>query len=112
VLELHVLGLLCARAHPRVAGLAEWRGELEERLTGAQKRVLPLLIAGMSDNQIAAQLGSSRYTIHDHVKAIFEKWGIRSRFELMQIWRMPGERGADRAKAATRIEQDAAPARP
>jgi DNA-binding CsgD family transcriptional regulator len=51
-------------------------------LTGRERQVAELLIAGRSTDEIAAALHISRHTLRDHVKAIFGKVGVSSRPEL------------------------------
>ena len=48
-------------------------------LTPRERDVLRLLIAGLSDKEIAAVLGIARYTASNHVTAIREKLGASSR---------------------------------
>jgi DNA-binding CsgD family transcriptional regulator len=60
-----------------------------ERLTPGQRRVLRLLLAGLSEKQIAARLDLSRHTVHNHVKEIYRVVGVQSRAELMAILLAP-----------------------
>ncbi len=52
-------------------------------LTARERQIVALLRAGLATKQMSAALGISSYTVHDHVKAIFEKTGVRSRGELV-----------------------------
>ena len=51
-------------------------------VTGAQARVVALVLRGYSTKQIAGQLAISQYTIQEHLRAVFDKLGVRSRQEL------------------------------
>ena len=51
-------------------------------MTGAQARVVALVLRGYSTKQIAGQLAISQYTIQEHLRAVFDKLGVRSRQEL------------------------------
>jgi DNA-binding NarL/FixJ family response regulator len=51
------------------------------RLTHRELEVLGLLSRGHVDKKIAGTLGISAWTVHDHVKRIFEKLGVHSRLE-------------------------------
>ncbi|WPB75775.1 LuxR C-terminal-related transcriptional regulator [Archangium violaceum] len=55
-------------------------------LTTMERRVTQLLLTGRSEKEIAAALGSSIGTTHNHVGQIFRKFGVRSRAELTAIW--------------------------
>jgi DNA-binding CsgD family transcriptional regulator len=52
-------------------------------LTPAQVRVAKLVLQGRSTREIMANLRISQYTVQDHLKAIFDRTGVRSRRELV-----------------------------
>ena len=51
-----------------------------------QMEVLKALHAGKSEKEAAAKLGLSKHTIHVHVKAIYKRFAVNSRAELMSLW--------------------------
>ena len=52
-------------------------------LTGAQSRVVALVIRGHSTGQIVGELQISVNTVQEHLTAAFDKFGVRSRRELV-----------------------------
>ncbi|MEY2515429.1 MAG: hypothetical protein QOJ89_2787 [bacterium] len=52
-------------------------------LTAREREVAELIAEGLDTAQIAARLVVSRYTVQDHLKAIFAKTGAGSRLELL-----------------------------
>ena len=48
-------------------------------VTGAQARVVALVLRGYSTKQIVGQLAISQYTVQEHLRAVFDKLGVRSR---------------------------------
>jgi DNA-binding CsgD family transcriptional regulator len=52
-------------------------------LTQAQSRVVALVIRGHSTRQIVRELHISANTVQEHLTAAFDKFGVRSRRELV-----------------------------
>ncbi|HZS15114.1 MAG TPA: response regulator transcription factor [Candidatus Dormibacteraeota bacterium] len=63
--------------------LERWRrgGASQERLTSRETDVLRLLAQGLSNKQIAADLGVGLRTVEGHVSTLLAKCGVRSRTE-------------------------------
>jgi len=51
-------------------------------LTPREREVVRLLVRGETNDEIARMLWISRYTVKDHVKAVYAKLGVASRAEL------------------------------
>jgi DNA-binding CsgD family transcriptional regulator len=56
---------------------------LAQQLTPRQRRVYERLVAGLSEKQIANEFRISPHTVHVHVRAIYERFGVHSRAELL-----------------------------
>lgn len=55
-------------------------------LTPAERRVLQLLLTGLSEKLVAEQLERSYHTTHDWVTSIYRKFGVNNRAALMALW--------------------------
>ncbi|MHC4977353.1 MAG: helix-turn-helix transcriptional regulator [Planctomycetota bacterium] len=62
------------------------RRELLAKLSPSQRELVPLLVEGMTEEQIGVRTGRSKHTVHDHAKRIYRAWGVTSRHELRQLW--------------------------
>jgi DNA-binding NarL/FixJ family response regulator len=74
------------RCSPRISGwlLRELRhrpniSELGERLTSREIQILRLISQGLSNKEIARELGISVATVKNHVHSVLEKLGVQSR---------------------------------
>jgi DNA-binding CsgD family transcriptional regulator len=70
----------------------------ETPLTPAEKKVLHGLLTGRSEKEIAALIGQSYNTTHEHVGVLYRKFAVKNRAALMALW--IGGSGDD-PKAAT-----------
>lgn len=59
-------------------------------VTGAQAKVVALVLRGYSTKQIVSKLAISQYTIQEHLRAVFDKLGVHSRQELAAVLLRPG----------------------
>jgi DNA-binding CsgD family transcriptional regulator len=66
-------------------------------LTPRESELVRLVVSGLRTQQLADQLFISPYTVKDHLKAVFEKVGVRSRGEL--VGRMTGHASEFEANA-------------
>ena len=55
-------------------------------LTPSERKVLHLLLTGLSEKLIAEQLGRSYHTTHDWIISIYRKFGVNNRAALMALW--------------------------
>ncbi len=54
-----------------------------DALTGRQKDVLRLVLAGSSEKEMARKLHRSAHTVHSHIREIYRQFAVQSRAELM-----------------------------
>jgi len=55
-------------------------------LTTVERQVLQGLLTGLPEKDIAATRGLSYHTTHDHISAIYRKFGVNKRAALMSLW--------------------------
>ncbi len=55
-------------------------------LSEGQRRVLHMLLTGLQEKEVAAQLNLSPHTVHNHVKEIYKKLAVNSRSELLALF--------------------------
>ena len=68
------------------ASIAAARPDLLAFVSTAQQRVLELLLAGLTEPQIAERIGRSRHTVHDHTKAIYAALRVSNRVQLVLLF--------------------------
>ncbi|HYE62615.1 MAG TPA: helix-turn-helix transcriptional regulator [Phycisphaerales bacterium] len=71
------------------AAIAAARPDLLAHVSTAQQRVLELLLAGLTEPQIAERIGRSRHTVHDHTKAIYAALRVSNRVQLVLLFSTP-----------------------
>jgi DNA-binding CsgD family transcriptional regulator len=81
-------GAPAASAAP-LAAAGPGLGGLE--LSAREREVLPLILEGLSNEEIAERLFISPHTVKNHVTAIFRKAGVANRFELLARAERPAE---------------------
>src|SRR3954471_10098920 len=68
------------------SAIAASRPDLLSSVSQAQQRVLELLLAGLTEPQIAERIGRSRHTVHDHTKAIYAALRVSNRVQLVLLF--------------------------
>ncbi len=61
------------------------RERCKQQLTPAQRRVYNELLSGLSEKEIAHELQISIHTVHTHSRAIYTKFEVSSRVELLSL---------------------------
>lgn len=62
------------------------RKQREQQLTPAQRRVYDELLSGRSEKEVAHDLKISVHTVHSHAQAIYTKFAVSSRAELLSMF--------------------------
>ncbi|MGW7100312.1 LuxR C-terminal-related transcriptional regulator [Streptomyces sp. NPDC054838] len=57
-----------------------------DQLTGVQMTILRSMAEGLQDQQIAREIACSRRTMSEHLKRLYELFGVESKFQLGQRW--------------------------
>ena len=93
------------------ASIAASRPDLLASISAAQQKVLELLLAGLTEPQIAERIGRSRHTVHDHTKAIYAALKVSNRVQLVLLFSTPAEAPKPEQRP-TRLATVIPPARP
>ncbi|NTX66451.1 helix-turn-helix transcriptional regulator [Myxococcus sp. CA051A] len=81
--DRELLHLFHAECGP-LLGLAPRAAAIRDvRLAPRERQTLELLLRGLGDKEIAAELGISRFTVNQYTKAIYRRFGVRSRTALI-----------------------------
>lgn len=86
VLLTDLMPLVAEALRDRPAPISADIEGLRERYDGLgprQRELLPMLMSGLSEQEIGDRVFRSRHTIHDHAKRIYAQLGVRSRVELV-----------------------------
>ncbi|MDX2114579.1 MAG: helix-turn-helix transcriptional regulator [Planctomycetota bacterium] len=83
---LEVAGVLASAYHTGFVEPMLRREGLLRLLSPAQRELAPLLAEGLTEREAAEQTGRSIHTVHEHAKAIYHAWGVRSRMEMRDLW--------------------------
>ena len=75
--------VLCLLAPVAMYPVEHPTANLEYGLTPAQEEVLNLVLQGLDEPSIAERLDRSGHTVHTHVKALFKRFDVHSRAELL-----------------------------
>lgn len=79
-------GLLPAQPAVSAGVATPSKAALLDRLTPAQRAVLPFLLEGKTEAEIGKLIYRSRYTVHDHARAIYLAMSVRNRVELVLLF--------------------------
>ena len=68
---------------PTIGPNAMATATLDTNLTPRQSEVFQLLIRGKTEKDIAQELSIAKDTVHNHIRKIYEAFGVRSKVELL-----------------------------
>ncbi len=61
------------------------------RVTRRQAEILALIALGLSDKEVALQLGVTHGTIRTHLKRLFRRYQLHNRMEAVAAWKLARE---------------------
>ncbi|MEU9387673.1 helix-turn-helix transcriptional regulator, partial [Streptomyces sp. NPDC048279] len=96
--RLRRLGVRTAPVRTHTTGPPGW-----EDLTESERKLVPLVVEGLTNRAVADRLYVSVHTVNTHMKHIFAKLGINSRVELTRL-------AIERGTGAEAAERPGAPA--
>ncbi len=74
-----------ARREPEANGGFEWQSAALHQLTKRELEVAELVLAGLSNGEVARKLFVSEATVKKHLRAVYDKLGVHSRVQLARI---------------------------
>lgn len=80
------------------------QAEHGSELTPMQQRILQHLLRGASEKSVATSLNRSVHTVHSHVKAIYRRFHVGSRGELLSLFVAPQYRSLHRGNPRLALE--------
>src|SRR4051794_7860614 len=60
--------------------------QMAHKLPPRKRQTLDGLLRGLSEKQVALELGLSKHTVHVYVKQLHAQFGVNSRGELLSLW--------------------------
>lgn len=78
--RLRAFGVRAAAPRHHTTGAAGW-----ESLTESERKLIPLVVEGLTNRAIADRLYVSVHTVNTHMKHIFSKLGINTRVDLTRL---------------------------
>lgn len=85
--RVQLLGILVEEIAPLLGTRLSLAGQISKAgLTRRQRDTLELLLEGMSEKQVAGELGLSRSTVHDYVVSLHRHFDVMSRGELLSYF--------------------------
>lgn len=102
------------RATPMLMGTSGLAGDVAQQVDDEDARVLGLMLAGLTDQAVAKQLGTSLRTVQRRVRALMDLAGVETRVQLgwhaaTSGWVRPGAAGPP---AVDDVERDVAASAP
>ena len=64
---------------------AESNAEVRPKLTLLERQVLQGVLEGLANKQIADRLGSSEHSVKASMQRVFEKFGVRTRSQVVRV---------------------------
>lgn len=65
-------------------------GLINSPLTPTERRVLPYLLSGTTEKEIAEKMGVTPGTAHQYITTLFRKFGVHGRTDFMALWLQRG----------------------
>jgi DNA-binding CsgD family transcriptional regulator len=81
--EFDVVAFVGEAISARLERVLRLRSRLRQQLTARQSTTLDHLLRGYSEREIAQLLKISDATAHEHIGAVYRKFGVHTRSELM-----------------------------